>query len=136
MSGSAHSEVELAPNPEEDKFWISFAQSLISNTLDVLDTRAQFMITTAASLLVVDFAALLVTSKIAPLRISPQLFFAFSALSFMFSLFPRRSSVNPWEIEKTKEAYQQIIKSKYLAHVLGFSLFFVGLILIAVTSLI
>jgi len=127
---------ETSSNPEEDKFWISIGQSLVSHTIDVLDTRAQFMITTSASLLVVDFAALLITSKIALLKVSPQFLFAVSALSFMYSLFPKQFAVNPWTPDETKLTYGKIIHRKHRAHVLGFCLFFIGLVLVAITSLI
>lgn len=136
MGESARSvKVEKSSNPEEDDFWVSFGKSLISDTIGVLDGRAQFMITTAASLLVVDFAALLFTSKIALAKISPQFFFAVSALAFVYSLFPRGYEVNPWTPDKTKNTYGAIVSHKQRAHVYGFFLFFIALILVAVTLL-
>ena len=126
---------DIPPNIEEDEFWISFARSLISGTIDVLDNRAQFMITTIASLLIVDSAALLIASKITSFAISPQFFFAFSTLCFMYSLFPRRYDVNPSTPDETKRTYLKIMNNKHKWHIFGFLLFFIGLALVGVTSL-
>ena len=126
--------VDISSSPEEDEFWITFGQSLISQTINVLDNRAHFMITTSASLLTIDFAILLVVSKIALLSVSPQFFFAVSALSFMISLFPRKYKINPWTPDETQSTYFRILNYKHRFHLIGFSMFFLALILIAISS--
>jgi len=125
---------EIPSSLEEDEFWISFGQSLISETINALDTRAQFMITTSASLLTVDFAVLLLASKIAALTVSPQFFLAISAFFFLLSLFPKQYNVNPWTPDKTRATYLKILNHKHRLHVIGFSMFFLALVLIAVSS--
>jgi len=135
MSKSSNElKVEVSPTPEEDEFWLSFGQSLISNTIDVLDNRAQFMVTTSASLLAVDFAILLIASKVALLTVSPQFFFASSALCFIASLIPRRYMVNPWVPDQTRSTYFKILDYKHRCHLVGFSLLFLGLFAVALSS--
>lgn len=126
--------VELSSTPEEDEFWLTFGQSLISGAISVLDNRAQFMITTSASLLTVDFAILIIASRVTALTVSPQFFFAFSALCFMLSLFPRQYKVNPWKPDSTKLIYYKMLNTKRKCHIIGFILFFTGLILVGLSS--
>ena len=126
--------VEVSTTPEEDGFWLTFGQSLISSTIDVLDGRVQFMITTSASLLTVDFAISLITSKVTTLTVSPQFFFAFSALCFMLSLFPKRYKVDPWQPDSTRSIHYKMLNIKSGYHTIGFILFFVGLVLVGLSS--
>ena len=126
--------VEVSPTPEEDEFWLSFGKSLISNSIDVLDNRAQFMVTTSASLIAIDFAILVITSNVGIFMVSPQFAFAFSALCFILSVVPRRYQVNPWLPVATKYAYFKILNSKHKWHLVGFSFFFFGLVLVAFSS--
>ena len=107
---------------------------MISNSIDVLDNRAQFMVTTSASLIAVDFAILVIASKVAILTVSPQLVFAFSALCFILSVVPRRYQVNPWLPDETRSTYFTVLNAKHKWHLIGFSLFFFGLILVALSS--
>ena len=125
---------EIPSFPEEDEFWISFGQSLISETINAMDTRAQFMITTSASLLAADFAVLLLVSRIAAVTVSPQFFMAISAFFFLLSLFPKQYNVNPWTPDETKATYLKILNHKHRLHVIGFSMFFLALVLVAVSS--
>jgi hypothetical protein len=125
---------KASSSPEEDEFWIAFGKSLVSKTINILDDRAKFMITTAASLLSVDFAVLVFTSKIAIMTVSPQFFFAISALLFILSLFPRKYGINPWTPDETKHTYDSMIKHKYYFHIAGFAFFFVALISVAFSS--
>jgi hypothetical protein len=135
MANSSHlAKVEVSSNPEEDEFWLTIGKSLISNAIKGLDSRAQFMITTSASLLTVDFAILLFTSKVTTLTISPQFFFAFSALCFIVSLFPKQYKVNPWQPDSTKLAYYKMLNVKRKYHIVGFVLFFLGLVLVGLSS--
>jgi len=126
--------VGIPSSPEEDKFWVTFGQSLISETINVLDARAQFMITTSASLLTADFAILVITSKIAAFTVSPQFFFALSALCFILSLFPKRYAVNPWVPDETRSTYFKMLNRKHKYHLAGFLLLFIGLILVVISS--
>lgn len=128
--------VEISSSSEEDEFWILFGKSLITSTIDVLDDRAKFMIRTSASLLVVDFAVLLIALKATILTISPQFFFALSVLCFVVSLFPKRYQTNPWTPDETKSIYFRMLNYKRRGHLVGFLSFFLGLILVALTSLI
>ena len=132
--GEDQPKVEISPTPEEDEFWKSFGQSLISGTISVLDSRAQFMITTSATLLTVDFAILLIASKVTTLTVGPQFFFAFSALCFMLSLFPRQYKVNPWQPDSTKSIHYKMLNIKRKCHIIGFVFFFFGLILVGLSS--
>ena len=128
-------EVEVSSSSEEDMFWVRFGKTLVSQSIDILDERAKFMITTAASLLAVDFAVLVFASKIGTINVSPQFFFALSALFFIVSLFPRSYTVNPWTPDKTKATYSLMLKHKYRFHLVGFLFFFMALILVAASSL-
>lgn len=125
--------VEVSSTPEEDEFWLTFGQSLISGTINVLDSRAQFMITTSASLLTVDFAILLIASKVTTLTVSPQFFFAFSVLCFTLSFFPKQYKVNPWQPDLTKSIYYKMLNTKRKCHIIGFIFFFFGLILVSLS---
>jgi len=127
--------IQVSSSEEEDRFWLSLGQTLISDTVNVLDNRAQFMITTVASLLLIDFGILVLSTKTVILMVAPQFFFALSALSFVLSLYPKRYKVNPWTPDETRHTYHEILKNKHWKHYLGFSLFFVGLILVAVSSI-
>lgn len=127
--------VELSSSPEEDEYWITFAKSLISDTIKTFDNRAQFMITTGASLLTADFAVLLVSSNFSLITIFPQLFFVLSVFSFILSLFPRQYRTNPWKPDSTKLMYYRLLDNKRKWHLFGFSCFFVGLISITMSSL-
>ena len=126
--------VEISSRPEEDEFWLSFGKSLISNTIDTLDNRAQFMITTSASLLTADFAILVIASKVALSTVSPQFFLASSALCFIVSLIPRRYPANPWVPDQTRFTYLKILNYKHRCHLVGFSLLFLGLIFVTLSS--
>jgi len=126
--------VEVALNPEEDEFWLSFGKSLISGSIDILDNRAQFMIRTSASLIAVDFAILVIASKVALLTVSPQFLFAFSVFCFTRSLVPIRYQVNPWLPDETKSTHLKILNAKHKWHLRGFSSFLLGLILVALSS--
>ena len=132
---SSKVKVEISSRPEEDEFWLSFGQSLISEAINILDNRARFMVTTSASLVTADFAIILITSKVTLLTISPQFFFAFSTLFFILSLIPRRYQVNPWLPDETKHTYIEIMNAKHRWHKIGFSLLFLGLLLVALSSL-
>ena len=127
--------VEVSPTPEEDEFWLSFGRSLISNSIDVLDNRAQFMVTTSAALTTVDFAILVIVSKVTILTVSPQFAFALSALCFILSLVPKRYQVNPWLPDETRSTYFEVLNAKHRWHLIGFSFLFLGLILVALSSL-
>jgi len=135
MSESSEPRVQISSISEEDEFWLCFAKSLISKVIDGLDDRAQFMVTTSASLLVADFAILVIAAKESVLKVSPQFFLALSALSFIASLFPRKYTVNPWLPDNTKQTYSEILNHKIRYHLIGFSMFFIALILIALSAL-
>jgi len=135
-SDSKVPKVEVSSSPEEDKFWIKFGSKLVSKSINVLDDRAKFMITTAASLLAIDFAVLVFKSRATAINVSPQFFFALSTLFFIISLFPRHYLVNPWTPDETKTLYREILDHKYNFHKIGFAFFFIALILVALTSLV
>jgi hypothetical protein len=120
---------------EEDKYWISFGQTMINQTFEILDDRAKFMITTCASLLVADFAVLVITANIGIFSMSPQFFFAISSLFFMISLFPRKRTINPWTPDETKGLYEELTNTKYKYHKAGFLFFFLALVSIAFSSI-
>lgn len=119
---------------EQDEFWIEFGKSLISESIKTLDDRAQFMITTCASLLAADFAILTLTSNIGLATVTPQLFFPIAVLFFILSLFPRKIVINAWTPDDTRVAYKRIIDYKHRFHKIGFLFFFIALVLVAISS--
>lgn len=128
--------VEMSSTSDEDTFWLNTAQALISESIDTLDERAKFMITTSASLLTADFAVLLLSSKFTILNVSPQLFFSLSTLFFVISLFPKHYKINPWQPDTTRLIYYKIINQKRNWHILGFSFLIFALLLIVISSIV
>ena len=126
---------KVSSSPREDEFWISFGQSLISGTIDVLDERAKWMVITTASLEAADLAITLILSKVTLFTVSPQFFFAFSTLFFIISLFPRRYQVNLGFPDETRDIYVNILNEKHRWHKIGFIFFFFGLFFVALSSL-
>jgi hypothetical protein len=135
LSASKQPKIGVSARQEEDSYWLNFGKTLISNTIKTFDERAQFMITTCASLITADFAILSFTSKFNILTISPQFFFSLSALCFISSLFPKKYVINPWQPNLVKARYNEIIGKKSTRHIIGFGLFFIGLIAIAISSI-
>jgi hypothetical protein len=122
---------------EIDEFWMKFGHEIVSKQLEGLDERAKFMITTCAGLIVIDFGLLFAFSTPSlSLRVVPQFFFAISALFFSFSYFPRGQEIQFEAPDEIKNAYTTLTNAKIQWHRYGFTLFFIGLLAMAITSLI
>jgi hypothetical protein len=51
--------IQISPEPDTDVFWTEFARKKVSDSLDLLDKRSEYMITTIAALVAVNFGVLL-----------------------------------------------------------------------------
>jgi hypothetical protein len=129
-------DARLAKHPEINRFWIDYGKGIVNNTLTQLDDRAKNMITTCASLIVVNFG-LLLAFNVEPVlvKVTPQFFFAISAALFIPSYFPVKRKFY-LDIPKSIEAsYDSWMKRKLKWHYAGFAFFIAGLIAIAITWL-
>lgn len=123
-----------AKHPEISRFWIDYGKGIVNNTH--LDDRAKNMITTCASLIVVNFG-LLLAFRVEPVsvKLTPQFFFAISAALFILSYFPVKRKFY-LDIPKSIEAsYDSWMLWKLIYHKFGFVFFIAGLFAIAITGL-
>jgi hypothetical protein len=129
--------IKISPNPEVNNFWKDQGQKIIGSSLDVLDERAKFMITTCASLIIIDFGLLLAFKiQSIPINVTPQLFFAISAAFFVISYSPVNKRFNLLSPKSIENAYHSWMKWKLLWHYGGFALFLAGLLAFAIISII
>lgn len=136
-SQDAHEpEVQVSQTPDLNKFWIDYGKKSITDTICDMDERAKFMITTCASLIVIDFGLLLAFNlHTYSVNVTPQFFFAISAGCFVMSLFPRSRSFDFQIISQIKGAYNSWLKWKLRWHYIAFGFFIAGLLTISVTSI-
>jgi hypothetical protein len=135
-SEKADVEVEASSTPETDTFWTEFGQQTIKDVITSLDERAKFMITTCASLIVVNFGLLLAFEVHSfSIKVAPQFFLAVSAALFAISFFPITKRVNLQSPDSIENAYNTWMKWKLKCNRAGFFLFIVGLLAMAVTSM-
>jgi hypothetical protein len=125
-------------SPEEtNKFWKSYGTEFVKGSIQSLDDRAKFMITTCASLVTVNFGLILAFSiQSTVINVSPQFFLAISALFFALSLSPKLEKLNfasPGSIERV---YNKSMNWRLKLHYMGFGFFIAGLFAAAITSLI
>lgn len=129
----------ISPTPEIDSMWIEYGKKLITSNIEGLNDRARFMITTCASLIVIQFG-LSLAFKIQPFsfKLTPQFFLVISAALFAKSLY-RIGSAKYFNLQSTdsiKDYYQNSTTSIYIWHVLGLLFFIAGLLAIAIMTLI
>jgi hypothetical protein len=129
--------VENSSTPDLDLFWIKFGKKTLKDATVALDERAKFMLTTCASLIVVNFG-LLLAFKVQSLsfKVAPQFFLAVSAALFATSFFPVTRPINLQSPDSIESAYNIWIKWKSRWNRYGFILFIIGLMTMAITSLI
>jgi hypothetical protein len=125
-------------SPEEtNKFWKSYGTEFVKGSIQSLDDRAKFMITTCASLITVNFGLMLAFSAQSTLiKVSPQFFLAISALFFALSLSPKLEKLNLASPGSIERVYNKGMKWRLKLHYVGFGFFIAGLFAVAITSLI
>ena len=136
-SGNIDIQVEESLTPETDTFWTEFGQQTIKDVTSSLDERAKFMITTCASLIVVNFGLLLAFEvQSFSIRVAPQFFFAISAGLFAVSFFPVTRKINLQSPDSIENSYDIWMKWKLNWNRAGFCMLIVGLLAMAVTTMI
>lgn len=124
-------------SPEEtNKFWKSYGTEFVKGSIQSLDDRAKFMITTCASLITVNFGLLLAfPAQSTIIKVSPQFFLAISALFFALSLSPKLEKLNLASPGSIERVYNKSMKWRLKLHYIGFGFFVAGLFAVAITSL-
>ena len=127
---------QYAPPPQEEiDFWRELGQSWISNSLSQLDSRAKWMVTTIVGITIADSTLLQIIRNVTLVSITPNLFFAFSILFFIASLFPTKGEINPNMTYVMMDTYESFLQHKIKWSKLGYATFFIGLIFLAITTL-
>jgi hypothetical protein len=129
---------EKPDSPEEiNKFWMSYGAEFVKGSIQTLDERAKFMITTCASLIAVNFGLVLAFSAQSSLiKVSPQFFLAISALFFALSFSPKLEKLNLASPGSIERVYNISMEWRLKLHYVGFGFFIAGLFAAAITSLI
>jgi hypothetical protein len=124
-------------NPESDTLWIDMGRGLIKETLETLDKRAEYMITTITALIAISFG-ILVGFQLPNLtfKIAPQILLAISSIFFFLSLRVKQYIISPQSVDSIKGKYEEIANHKYKWQNWGYYLFIAGLFAIAITYLI
>ena len=85
--------IRMSPTPESDLFWTEMAWKRVDQTLDSLDKRAEYMLTTIGGLIAVNFGLLIAFDiPFFSANVAPQFLLAISAIFFSMSHFPRAKS--------------------------------------------
>ncbi len=128
---------DYSSNVEFDEFWVEYGKESIKQTLAGLDERAKYMITTCASLIVINFGLLTAFSiNSFSIKVSPQFFLVISVIFFVLSYFPAEKTINLQAPFKNRDAYTAWKHSKIRWHKFGFAFFIAGLFAMAVTTFI
>ena len=128
-------EIGGSMSDKEKEFWRGFRESLISDSLPILDERAKWMVTTTAVMTIADSTLTQVLSRITIVNIMPSTFFALSTFFFILSLFPRKYETTPGELKNLQETYVEMVNRKLRFHRLAFTLFFLGLVFVVISAL-
>ena len=48
--------VKISQTAESDLFWIEYGRKTLTETIEVMDERLKFMVTTCSSLIIIDFS--------------------------------------------------------------------------------
>lgn len=124
------------PARSDNQFWKDYLNETINKTVEGLDDRAKYMITTCAGLIVVNFGLLLVIDvQKTIVSVTPQFFFAVSTVLFVISYFPIGKKLQRDQPDKIREAYEYWVNWKLRWQYAGFALFLAGLFAIAFVSL-
>ncbi len=125
-----------APPPKSEiEFWRATGESWISSSLSQLDERANWMVTTATGITVADSVLLQILKTVSAVTVTPNLFFSFAVLFFVVSLFPRKYTISPYMTEKMRKTHSVILEHKLRWHKLGFASLFIGLLFVAISTL-
>jgi hypothetical protein len=124
-------------NPESDTFWIDIGRDLVKGTLETLDKRADYMITTITALIAISFG-ILVGFQLPNLtiKVAPQILLAISSIFFFLSLRVKQHIITPQSVDSIRAKYEEIGDRKYKWQNLGYCFFIAGLFAIGVTYVI
>jgi hypothetical protein len=128
-------DVQLSPKNVSNSILVDMAKKWYENTLGVFDKRAEYLITTIAGLMAINFG-IIFAFNISDflIRLVPNVFFSLSMLFFASSYFPKTVDVYPDVPDTGLEAYNTSVKRKSKWQKFGFASFFMGLLSIAITS--
>ena len=128
--------VRISGTSELDTFWKECGKKMIIDSIEKFDERAKFMITTCASLIVINFGLLLAFPiQGISFEIAPPLFFAISAGIFAISYFPAGPAINPLAPDSVSRAHAVIFSFKLRCHYIGLILFVCGLFLLGISNM-
>lgn len=135
--------IQISPEPGTDSFWTEFARKKVSDSLDLLDRRSEYMITTIAALVAVNFGVLLAFDvKFTAfqleftIKIVPQVLLAISAGFFAISHFALKKIFYVESPDSVRQTYEQWLKHKYFWQKFGYGFFVAGLFFIGISYLI
>jgi hypothetical protein len=129
--------IRMSPTPESDRFWTEMALKRVDQTLDSLDKRAEFMLTTIAALIAINFGILHAFDiPFFSVNVAPQFLLATSAIFFVLSHFPKVKVFFAESPDDVKEKYTEGVTDRYKWHSWGYSLFVLGLFAVGITYLI
>jgi hypothetical protein len=135
--------IQISPEPDTDVFWTEFARKKVSDSLDLLDKRSEYMITTIAALVAVNFGVLLafdvkftVFQLGFTIKIAPQVLLAISAGFFAISHFALKKIFYVESPDSVRRTYEEWLKHKYYWQKWGYGFFVAGLFFIGITYLI
>jgi hypothetical protein len=127
--------IRMSPTPEAGRFCMQMAWKRMDQILDSLDKRAEFMLTTIAALIAVDFGLLIAFDiPLLSLNIFPQFLLAISAIFFSISHFPNVKLFYPESADSMKKTYSEWLSSKSMWQSWGF--FVLGLFAIGISYMI
>jgi hypothetical protein len=107
------------------------------DSVEKFDERAKFMITTCATLIVVNFGLLLAFPvQGISFEIAPPLFFAIAAGVFALSYFPVGPRINLLVPDSVSRVHHIIYSYKLRYHYIGLGLFICGLVLLGIFNMI
>jgi hypothetical protein len=129
--------IKISPNPDFNNFWKKYGKKILKDSINELDERAKFMITTCAALIVVNLGLITFTTpqQVILVKVSPQFFFIASAILFVISLFPHKRRFNLLSPKSIEAAYYSWLRWKLIMHYAGFALFIAGLIALTVINI-
>jgi hypothetical protein len=129
--------VEPVGAPDYHLFWINIGKEMLKGNLEFIDKRAEYMLTTIAALIAIDFGVLLAFDvPNVTLKLVPQAIFSFSAIFFFYSLQLRKYNFNMYNPDEVKSSYNDIRERKFKAQRTGYLFFIAGLFAMALTYLI
>src|SRR5688572_23410248 len=109
-----------APIDEHIKtFWLDYGLRTITDSLQTLDERAKYLITTCASLVVIHFG-ILIGFGISDIsfKITPEAFFIIAISLFSISYFPKKKEIPYYDPILIEQLYREWLNHKYKWHML------------------